>query len=147
MSGVGMLAVGGWSVLIIATGNSEWDTWLFAFVSGLGGLYATLVGFVPVSVVADAAGIEWRQFLYRKTVGWSEISGIGIGMGRYVLPTPLSLRESVGINLRKNVGVAGAYRRGFTGYDLNIRGDFKPSRQALAEELQRRFELAQSGEN
>lgn len=141
-----MLAVGGWSVLIIATGNAVWSTWLFAIVFGLGGLYATLAGLVPVSVVADATGIEWRQFLYRKTVGWSEVSGIGIGMGRYVLPTPLGLREAVGINLSKNDGAGGVYRRGFSGYDLNIRGDFKPSRRALAEELQRRFAVAQARE-
>jgi hypothetical protein len=145
--GIGMLAVGGWSVLIIAMGNAVWGTWLFTLVFGLGGLYGTLVGLVPVSVVADATGIEWRQFLYRKKVGWSEMSGIGIGMGRYVLPTPLGLRESVGIDLRKNDGAAGAYRRGFSGYDLNIRGDFKPRRQALAEELQRRLELARSCES
>lgn len=147
-TGLAMLAYGGWGVWAIVAGHGFWATWVSAAIFGLGGTYVTLTGLVPVSVATDDDGVKWRQFLYRKTIAWSEMSGIGLGTGKgYVLPVPPGIRESVGINLGRNDGATGAYRRGFSGFDLNIRGDFKPSRQALAEELQRRLELARSRES
>lgn len=141
-----MLLLGGPTFFQPLPEPSEWWILVLPLAFCLGGLFCLVAGLVPVTVVADETGITWHQFLFRKVVSWSDISGIGIGKAHFVIPLPSGMRESVGINLRKNDGIEGAYRRGFTGYDLNIQGDFSPRRESLAERLKEGLELARSRE-
>jgi len=111
----------------------------------------------PVTLRADAFGIHWRQFGYRKTFLWNEIEAIGIGRDtafdgydrpavRILVPHSTKLRRTpcIGINLKvadRNAATV-SYRRSVTGYELNFPHVFDAGLTALVTDLQTRLDAA-----
>ena len=130
---------------------------IFAGFMGALALLALVASLFPVVLRADAIGIHWRQFGWRKSLPWNEIESIGIGrdrtlegydhpVARIMAPQAANFRRppSIGINLKlgdRNAATV-SYRRGFTGYELNFHHVFNTSLVTLMADLQARLEAA-----
>ena len=119
------------------------------------GLFGLIFILMPVELIADCEGVRWRQFGYRRTIPWSEIEDIGIGVSKafdgYDRPsvrfltggTPSSRSvPTIGINLKlagRNSATA-SYRRGSTGFELNLSNLFRVGTGEIVAELQARLQ-------
>ncbi|PZO07016.1 MAG: hypothetical protein DCF28_00830 [Alphaproteobacteria bacterium] len=139
-----------------------WGTWALSGVVIVAGLFGLAYVLTPVELFADRHGVEWRQFGWRKTIPWAQIEDIGVGRhkGIHVHNRPtgraftgvsighLGSVGTLGLNLRNNNGRdsgTAAYRRGFTGFELNFHNVFDVSTETIEVELRRRLELFRQG--
>ena len=121
------------------------------------GLLGLIFILTPVELVADYEGVRWRQFGYRKTIPWSEIEDVGIGTSKafagYDRPSERMLTggtpssrpvPTIGINLKlagRNSANA-SYRRGLTGFEINLSNLFRVETEEIVAELQARLQLS-----
>ncbi len=153
ISGCGAPLVNYWGY-----GETGWLTLAVAGLSIIVGLFVLVTGLVPVELIADDIGIHWRQFLVRRTYRWDDISSVGVGRSRISEPADSSVGRffvqgrrfggapSIGINLKSREIDPGraAYNRGFTGFDINIRADFRGGLTRISDEIQQRLEHARA---
>lgn len=134
-----------------------WGDGITSGVFGKMGAALLILSAFPVELRADDVGLHWRQVLYRRTFRWAEIESIGVGrrrgyegydrgIARFIAPqgAPLMMSPTLGLNLvldDRNAATV-SYRRGFTGYEINLQPVFEVGVTRLAAELQGRLEAA-----
>lgn len=130
--------------------------WTFiGFTACMSALMA-MVGLTTVELRVDERGIHHRQFRLNATYLWEDVVEIGVGRDRtqdgwdhpaarlVVGKPPMKLPPRVGINLKigdRNAATV-AYRRGITGFEINLPDVFPIGVGVLAEQLQERLEHA-----
>lgn len=128
-------------------------------------LWGLLFALKPYRLVADGEGIHWSYGIKRQLYRWSEIEEIGIarrkGTEGWDSPVARVLtgggtrdlarfrKPLIGLNLiaeRSPYKEAGerAYRRGFTGFDVNVPNEFDAQIETVVDELRVRWLSATS---
>jgi hypothetical protein len=67
---------------IHALGSARGGPLVFAWIHGALGVMALLYSLAPLSLRADATGLEWRQAGPKRSLIWSEIEGFGVWRDR-----------------------------------------------------------------